>query len=192
MLDKDRALTRDAWTHLAPQDPGPQQRQSATLTAVDHRLLMFGGRQGDARFMNDTWLFDTVACSWSCVDESDETWHGLQTLTPKPSPRWAHSAVRFGDRVLMFGGSAPGRCFGDIHWFDLNTQRWQKQEIPGDGKKPSERSGHCACAVGNSMYVFGGNTIKSSFNDLWEFNVIDYKWCLVKTHGEIVQSARRE
>jgi hypothetical protein len=177
-------MNSNAWTHLTPRGLGPQQRQSATLTAVDHAsLLMFGGRQGEARFMNDTWLFDTVACVWRCVHESDEIGEGLQSVTRRPAPRWAHSAVRFGDRVLVFGGSAPGRCFDDLHWFDISSLQWQLQIMSGIST-PSERSGHCACAVGGSMYVFGGNTTKASFNDLWHFEVARGVWHAVQTQGE--------
>jgi len=183
VLDKDRALHDDAWTHVQTHEPGPEQRQSATLTAVGQVLLMFGGRQGESRFMNDTWLFDTTTCSWRCVSSSDDNWLPQQNSTgTKPCPRWAHSAVQFDNRVLVFGGSAPGRCFGDLHWFDMDTLRWSAQE-PTASKAPSERSGHCACAVGNSMYIFGGNTTKASFNDLWDYDVPSCEWRLVKTHG---------
>lgn len=182
VLDKERALCDDAWQHLMPHEPGPEQRQSATLTAVGQMLLMFGGRQGESRFMNDTWLFDTVTCGWRCVYGSDETWLPIQSAAAsKPCPRWAHSAVPFGSRVLMFGGSAPGRCFDDLHWFDMETLRWSA--LPKAKKSPPERSGHCACAVGDSMYIFGGNTTKSSFNDLWEYQVPSCEWELVKTRG---------
>ena len=75
----------------------------------------------------------------------------------RPCPRWAHSAVRFGERILVFGGSAPGRCFNDLHWFDLNTMCWAAQHPAGLSKSPAQRSGHCACAVDEDMYVFGGN-----------------------------------
>jgi len=182
VLDKERALSGGGWQNVQPQGVAPEQRQSATLTAVGSRLLMFGGRQGETTFMNDTWLFDTVHSHWTCVLESDESWMGLQPpLGQRPCPRWAHSAVRFGDRILVFGGSAPGRCFNDLHWFDLKSMRWQPQLTTC--KSPAQRSGHCACAVGETMYIFGGNTTKSSFNDLWAFDVASNAWRLMKTTG---------
>ena len=36
------------------------------------------------------------------------------------------------------------------------------------------------------MFVFGGNTTKSSFNDLWEYDVAGCEWKLVKTHGAVL------
>ena len=120
VLDKERALrgASDEWRFLRPAGATPDARQSATITSVGDQILMFGRRQGEVTFLNDTWLFDTISCRWSCVLPS-ETGHGLpgsampapEAYAGCPSPRWAHSAVRFGDRVLVFGGSAPGRCF---------------------------------------------------------------------------------
>ena len=89
--------------------PPPTLRHSAnhpTLTAVGHRLLMFGGRQGDVTFLNDTWVFDTISVTWTCVRESDDVppppflgapAHPPLTSPVRPSPRWAHSAVAFGE-----------------------------------------------------------------------------------------------
>ena len=78
-------------------------------------------------------------------------------------------------------GSAPGRCFNDLHWFDLSTMCWVPQHSAT--KSPAQRSGHCACAVDETMYIFGGNTTKSSFNDLWEFHVPSVTWRQIKTTG---------
>ena len=78
-------------------------------------------------------------------------------------------------------GSAPGRCFNDLHWFDLSTMCWVPQHSAS--KSPAQRSGHCACAVDETMYIFGGNTTKSSFNDLWEFHVPSVTWRQIKTTG---------
>jgi len=183
VLDKERALSGGGWQNVQPVGTAPEQRQSATLTTVGTRLLMFGGRQGETTFMNDTWFFDTTTCRWTCVYESDEASMAIQPVVgQRPCPRWAHSAVRFGERILVFGGSAPGRCFNDLHWFDLNTMLWLPQ--PTASKSPAQRSGHCACAVGDTMYIFGGNTTKSSFNDLWEFSVQSTGWRQMKTTGK--------
>ena len=183
VLDKERALSGGGWQNVQPVGLAPEQRQSATLTTVGTRLLMFGGRQGETTFMNDTWLFDTTTCRWTCVYESDESSMAAPpATTQRPCPRWAHSAVRFGERILVFGGSAPGRCFNDLHWFDLQSMRWLPQGTAS--KLPAQRSGHCACAVADTMYIFGGNTTKSSFNDLWEFDVLSVTWRQMKTTGK--------
>ena len=115
--------------------------------------------------------------------------NALAAVLARPSPRWAHSAVAFGARVLVFGGSAPGKCFGDLHWFDRETTTWRRQPNAG-GPQPAARSGHCACALGGSMYVFGGNTTKHSFNDLWEFATACGVWRHIRSFAGEPPSGR--
>ena len=165
------ALFGAPWRLLSQPDGAavPSHHQSATLTAVDSQLIMFGGRQGEQTFLNDTWSFDTAAHSWTCLLPSDDT-HDMHTAAAgAPCPRWAHSAVCFGSSVLVFGGSSPGRCFSDLRWFDVPTKSWRVQHTH-ELRSPPARSGHCACAVGERMFLFGGNTTKASFNDLWSYD----------------------
>ena len=220
-----RAKPKSAWRNITAAN-APSQRQSPTLTAVGHRLLMFGGRQGDVTFLNDTWVFDTISVTWTCVRESDDVppppflgapAHPPLTSPVRPSPRWAHSAVAFGESVLIFGGSAPGTCFNDLHWFDLAGYKpgatgprgatlgstvvasaagesapltWRRQLIVS-GPTPPARSGHCACALGEErMFLFGGNTTEMSFSDLWEYNVLRSMWVLIKAAAGIPPSPR--
>jgi len=183
-----RLPTSAAWRRVHAKTPPPPQRQSATLTAVGTQLFMFGGRQGDTTFLNDAWAFDTLTSEWSCVRESDEVPlpapPSLQNPV-RPSPRWAHTAVAFDSSVLIFGGSAPGTCFADLHWFDFKTRCWRLQPPRPNSPAPAARSGHSACAAtsGRSMFVFGGNTTKASFDDLWEFVVEAGAWRQVKAVG---------
>ena len=186
---KAKAADKLFYAHcLEEVNAAPPPRQSPTLTAVGSQLLMFGGRQGDVHFLNDTWLFDPAAASWRCVRESDTlpmlpglAWVHYQN-PPRPSPRWAHSAVAFDRAVLLFGGSAPGMCFNDLHFFDSTTLQW-REHVVTDGPKPAARSGHCACAVGDRMFVFGGNTTQCSFNDLWTFSTSRAVWTHVRAGG---------
>ena len=176
-----------AWTRVHPRTPPPPQRQSATLTAVGSQILMFAGRRGDTTFLNDAWTFDALEGTWTCVRESDEVPLLAQASLDnpvRPSPRWAHTAVAFGSSVLVFGGSAPGTCFGDLHWFDLESLAWRRQ-LCADGHGPAARSGHSACSAcgGSTMFLFGGNTTKASFDDLWEFGVASASWRKVRARG---------
>ncbi|KAG8470723.1 hypothetical protein KFE25_009144 [Diacronema lutheri] len=172
-----------SWERVTPKSEyEPIARLSATLSAVTlsgpshYGLLMFGGRCGE-RFLNDVWLFDT----------HDATWAMLHAHSPQPSAsckrpdgRWAHSAVTHGStEVIVFGGSAPGRCFNDIFSLSMPTHQWVEHECVGT--RPPPRSGHSVCVVQGSMYVFGGNTTKESFNDLWSYHVDTRAWTQVRT-----------
>ena len=199
VLDKAAALGGRAWRRVSGTAClAPEPRKSPSLTAVDHRLIMFGGRWGQGRFLNDLWVFDTRTSQWLCVDESEDT--VVMPNTPshrgRPCPRWAHSAMPFGERILFFGGSAPGKCFNDVHWFDLASSDWTLCATAG--RSPAARSGHSACAATRRgmpaspassaetrdiMYIFGGNTTRQSFDDLWRFDVPASRWELVKATG---------
>lgn len=179
------------WELLQPRsDERPLARLSATLTAVQlsdpthHGLLMFGGRCQEA-FLNDAWLFDTRAAKWTQV--SPHIVQPREGAPGAPEGRWAHSAVAYNSsEVVIFGGSAPGRCFNDVHSFHARPREWRLHETAGP--KPSARSGHSVCRAGVSMYVFGGNTTRDSFNDTWEYRMDTRTWAQLKTR---VRAARR-
>jgi hypothetical protein len=184
------------WTLVVPRSEHvPIARLSATLSPVllgeptHHGLLMFGGRCGES-FLNDTWLFDTRNAAWTMLcAHSPHQLNPADALPPptdrhaQPDGRWAHSAITHsgpaGSEVIVFGGSAPGRCYNDTHSFHIRSHKWERHESSGGG--PSARSGHSVCAVGMSMYVFGGNTTTDSFNDLWEYAMAARVWTQVRT-----------
>lgn len=42
---------------------------------------------------------------------------------------------------------------------------------------PPKRAGHTAVLYKDSMFVFGGkDEDNNKLNDIWEFNLNDYKW----------------
>ena len=193
------------WRRLV-SSPSPSRRQAPTLTAVGDRLLMFGGRQtqwtaggfsSGQRFLNDLWAFEPEADRWSCLSHGDEDQesdpHAILELDPqdgasaRPCPRWAHSAVAFGHRLLLFGGSAPGCCFRDLRWYDSGDDSWRSISINGlvGLAWPAERSGHSCVGVGAFMYLFGGNTSTRAYSDLWRFDTETSLWALLRPAGAV-------
>lgn len=51
-------------------------------------------------------------------------------------------------------------------------------------EKPAPRAAHTAVAVGNLMYVFGGNDGNRLFNDLHVFNIDTWQWSSPMTSGD--------
>lgn len=197
IIRPDEAVRRNEpmWELVKPTtQEAPMARLSATLVAVDagtHQgLVMFGGRCGDT-FLNDAWLFHTGRRAWCLLSE-----HMYSPAGPDvPAGRWAHSAVAHrGKEVVVFGGSAPGQCFNEVHSLHLPTgeraARWEVHQC--SGSRPTRRSGHSVARVGSSMYIFGGNTTRESFNDTWEYNMDSRTWAAVKTRvrREVAGSAR--
>lgn len=172
-----------SWELVTPTSScSPIARLSATLSAValsgssHHGLLMFGGRCGES-FLNDVWLFDTRHATWEMLEPHTPIPHPARV---RPDGRWAHSAITHNSvEVVVFGGSAPGKCFNDVFSYDMKRREWSEHECAG--VSPTPRSGHSVCVVGQSMYVFGGNTTKDSFNDLWEYHMDTRIWAQVRT-----------
>ncbi|KAG5187546.1 hypothetical protein JKP88DRAFT_353729 [Tribonema minus] len=113
-----------------------------------------------------------------------------------PGSRWGHTAVALDGTLYVYGGSMPGECFAElwamtpgtdadtgaaaVRWTllalwamtpatDADTgapaARWTLLAVPGDA--PPRRGGHSATLLGGHMYVFGGNTVQTCYNDLW-------------------------
>ena len=84
-----------------------------------------------------------------------------------PAPRYAHSAVLAGSKIIIFGGSgAKGKIFRDLHALDPVTMTWL-QGPEGIGS-PSARYGHSAVLVNETkIFIFGGTNGKEYFNDLF-------------------------
>ena len=122
----------------AGEDEGltPRPRASGSLTAVEPAdggpggaiALLFGGLLPGDDFTNDSWILEGISTSAPpCPGSLREFEAGAPRwfrpwFDPDgsiPSPRWGHTATAFGSHVVVFGGSAPGKCFNDVWVLDL-------------------------------------------------------------------------
>ena len=62
------------------------------------------------------------------------------------------------------------RDLDDLHALNIDEWRWSK--LAPKGKGPEKRSGHQACAVENSLYVFGGWNCTAQFADLYILDTV--------------------
>lgn len=94
----------------------------------------------------------------------------------EPAARWGHTVTALGDQLLLFGGSCPGRAFNDLWLLADDLSRWLR--LRAASPSPPARGGHCAAGVGTTswardggggarLFIFGGNTTETTFNDLW-------------------------
>lgn len=108
--------------------------------------------------------------------------------------------------LLLFGGSAPGKCFNDLWIFDPSTRTWEA--AVGEGQEssllgllglqaqnwPAVRAGHSATVVRDDVIVFGGNTTTKCYDDLWALSTASVaqrqpKWTQIVYSG-LAPSAR--
>ena len=129
----------------AVESVAPQIWGASAVAASDMWLLFGGVDVTQCREQNTlcAWHFEKGEWRWLEGDDA-------------PPRRSMHTAVRFGDRVVVFGGATDvsSTLFNDLHELDLFTGKWAQVTPKGD--VPMPRYGHTACVVRESMYVFGG------------------------------------
>ena len=93
-----------------------------------------------------------------------------------PDPRYGHSAVLAGPRIIFFGGRGKNnKVYKDIYALDPSTMEWF--EGPEGSGSPSARFGHSASFVdGNKIFVFGGFNNKTYFNDVHVLHLETMSW----------------
>lgn len=129
-------------------EPGPGGRSGASVWLDSAgRLWLFGGQgladKGKVGFLNDLWIFDTVAMKWkgSVFRPSSGTWRtspgpvgvnlsgvngvlGVESLDNYPAARAGAVAGMTGDgKLILFGGSGTG-SYNDVWSFDTATFSW--------------------------------------------------------------------
>lgn len=100
-----------------------------------------------------------------------------------PAPRYNHSAILAGSRIIVFGGKGENNvAFRDLHALDPVTMTWY-QGPEGSGS-PSARFGHSASLVnGSKMLIFGGWNGKLFYNDLYLLDLEVMAWSQPKCSG---------
>ncbi|KAL5222684.1 hypothetical protein ABZP36_027397 [Zizania latifolia] len=136
------------WSSLATTGQRPGTRDSHGAALVGHRMMVFGGTNGSKK-VNDLHVLDLRTKEWSkpaCKG------------TP-PSPRESHTVTLAagGDRLVVFGGSGEGEgnYLNDVHVLDLSTMAWSSPDVKGD--VPAPRDSHGSVAIGNRLFIYGGD-----------------------------------
>ena len=175
MQDSDRKFLW-AFPQIEGVPPCARGGHSATLTGAS--LVIFGGHYYSGKgegfiYLNDTHVLDVNASRWIKPKISG---------TP-PSPRYGHTAVLAGSRIIVFGGKGQkGNIFRDLHALDPVTMTWYQG--PEGGGAPSARLDHSANLVGGTkMFVFGGWNGEKFFNDVFILDLEIMAWTKPKTSG---------
>nr|KAG5708616.1 hypothetical protein BaRGS_033037 [Batillaria attramentaria] len=146
-------------------------------------------------WFDDVFMFDTESGKWSALD----------TTGSKPRARDKLQGVAIGNNIYYFGGFGPktdqdlddleeeseedeeeipeaqtqeGAEFGwfnDLYIFDTVSRQWS-QPMQMNLSMPTPRAAHGMCAIGSSIYIFGGRDIEDRQNDLHCFDTVTRKW----------------
>ncbi|XP_078159009.1 uncharacterized protein LOC144554569 [Carex rostrata] len=136
-----------AWTSLVTTGHQPGTRDSHSATVVAQKMIVFGGTDGSNK-VNHLHVLDFRTREWT---------KPICKGVP-PTPRESHTATVVGEgKIVIFGGSGDGdgNYLNDVHVLDVKTMTWSSPEVKGE--VPAPRDSHVAVAIGNKMFIFGGD-----------------------------------
>ncbi|XP_054706204.1 kelch domain-containing protein 3-like [Uloborus diversus] len=145
------------WEEINVSGNIPTGRDFHTASAIGNKMYIFGGRSFfdeinpsalNEYYCNKIIRFNTESMLWEAPDVSGDI----------PCGRRSHSAVVYQDELYIFGGYNAGnnKHLNDLYKFNPETGEWTKLVAIGEGPCPRRR--HCACVVGNQMFLFGGSS----------------------------------
>lgn len=153
-------LSADTWTKKSPSTApsGRKGHEMANVYGTD-KIILFGGNDSGIDVVNDTWIYDLSADSWT-----------KKSPAIKPSARRGHgmAAIHGTDKVMIFGAD-------DQTWlYDLSDNKWSQQSL---NTKPSARyitHGIAPVHGTDKAVLFGGGKSTGDLDDTWVYDAIKY------------------
>jgi Rab9 effector protein with kelch motifs len=133
-------------------DVTPSARASFGMCAgpTPNTLIIAGGTGVEMDSLrSDVMEFDTRVRTWSKVTGGGDD---------APSRFYGQTICKYGDILLLFGGSTGLHYTNDLYEYNVGTNWWRK--LATTGKRPSPRYKHQGLVVGSKMYVIGGGCFK--------------------------------
>ncbi|KAI8381559.1 uncharacterized protein BYT42DRAFT_604484 [Radiomyces spectabilis] len=152
----------------------PTPLVGASMTVVDDRIFVFGGRLVSSRKMsNHLYVLDLTTNVWTKHVPSPDS-------DKPPKPRYFHSASVYKNLLIIFGGmghsriSAEGLCvLDDICIFDIETMSWRRSNVTPSLYTTRPRYAHLAAVTDDKLVIMGGQDMDNNY--LEEINVFDIK-----------------
>jgi len=163
----------NAWTE-APQvgDAWPSARCDAGGLVYNNSLFIFGGKS-DSSFLNDMWVWDSLAMSWSLLGKSSLLSSGSSV------------AQISDDTYLFFGGQPELNVFSNsIVSFSATTQQVNTLRVNGETfPEPRTWASVVYSSLSNSLFLFGGYNGKN-MDDAWIFDLDTSQWKKLSPRGD--------
>ncbi|WCJ43060.1 Rho GTPase-activating protein gacHH [Euphorbia peplus] len=162
-----------ALSTLATTGQGPGARDSHSAVLVGRQMFVFGGTNGSTK-VNDLHVLDLVTKEWIRPESK-----GIP-----PCARESHTATLIADdRIMIFGGSGEGEAnyLNDLHVLDLKTMMWSSPEVKGE--IPVPRDSHSAVAIGNRLFVYGGDRGDRYHGDVDVLDTNTMTWTKLAVRG---------
>ena len=118
-------LTTNVWSELMIEVKPSKRAGMTFLNYLDECIVVFGGSTFNANYLNDVWVLDIEQRKWYQVDDENV----IDREPPKPVERAGHSAVVYGNSIVIFGGGNSGNYFNDIFILKLKLNTFYDCKI---------------------------------------------------------------
>lgn len=161
--------TTGSWTATSTVgSPGPRYAHTAVWTGT-HMIVWGGYGTGIVGPEASGGIYDPVANTWSPVSN-----------TNSPSPRYDHTAVWTGTRMIVWGGTGIGGPLNDGASYDPVTNTWTPLAT---NAAPTARTLHTAVWTGTRMVVWGGRSGNIKYNDGGIYDPANNSWLATPSTG---------
>lgn len=153
-------------------------RENYAIDIVGSRMYVFGG-QNDGILAQDMYVLDTDIWKWEALTCTGDI----------PTAREKHSMAMGGTSSLyLFGGhDAKQSYLNDTYKYNCGTGEWTLLS-PSD--PPIPRQHHSMASIGDKVYMFGGKSSSSSYNDLHVLDSNTDEWTQLDTSKTISPACR--
>ena len=157
--------------------PAPRYHHSAVV--FQNSMFVFGGYTGDinsnSNLRNSNELFEYKFTTSQWIDWQDKV------TGPLPPARSAHGAAIFQNKLWIFAGYDGNTRLNDMWAIDLLSSNPKWERIDQSGDSPPTCCNFPVAVVGNSMYVFSGQSGAKITNNLYEFKFFERCWIRIPT-----------
>ena len=156
------------------QPPPPRYHHSAVV--YQNSMFIFGGyTNSNSNLHNNNDLYEYRFTTSQWIDWSEKITGSL------PPARSAHGAVVYDDKLWIFAGYDGHTRLNDMWAIDLTSPSPQWTQIDQSGDRPPTCCNFPLAVVGDSMYMFSGQSGARITNNMYQFKFTEKYWIRIPT-----------
>ena len=166
-------ITNNTISTLSPLVQEVHQAASCELNGV---VYLFGGHTDTGGYTNDTQIYhpETTDTNGEVITEHWETVTAPASFNPSASL----ACAVVGENIYVYGGRDGDTVYSSFYLFDPGAEpgtEWSEISVTD----PGPRFDHGLVAIGNILYLLGGNdTLDNSqiFDEVWAYDIKTSEW----------------
>lgn len=156
------------WDEIRVAPPLPPRRCYHSAVLIGNKVVIYGGQDIKEGVLGDLWAFYV-----SPLTPEEEIWIELTATGDIPGPLCRHTAVAYGNCMVLFGGTDHNNENQSIYMLEFSTLSWTRiNSRPG---LPPPIDSHSSVlyesADGLNMLIFGGYVNGRHSNEIFIFNL---------------------